>query len=387
MNAKIQVGILSAWLMVLPVLQAQPALKQVFKDDFLVGAAVNASQFSGSDQAASRFVARQFDSITPENVLKWENVHPEPGVFDFTQADRYVAFGESHQMAIIGHTLVWHQQTPAWVFHRPDGSDVSAEWLMNCLSNHIFTVVGRYRGRIRGWDVVNEAVGEDGKLRPTPWLRILGPQYLVKAYQWAHEADPHAELYYNDYGIENQPKRDGALTLVRNLLAAHVPLAAVGIQEHVSLNWPAPAQISQTIAAFSSLGVKVNISELDVDVLPPTAAGHSADVGLLLARNPRLNPYPQELPQPVQEELARRYGQLFFVYVQNRKSIERVTFWGVNDGDSWLNNWPVPGRRNYPLLFDRHDQPKPAFSNVIASAEKYGLLQKKGSAYDEVANP
>ena len=387
MIANIQRVLLCVWLAAIPMAKAEPALREVFKNDFLVGAALNASQFSGSDAREGRFIADQFDSVSPENVLKWENVHPRPGVFDFTLADRYVAFGESNHMAIIGHTLVWHHQTPDWVFRQPDGRSVSPEWLMNCLSNHIFTVMGRYRGRIRGWDVVNEALGEDGNLRPTPWLRILGPQYLVKAYQLAHEADPRAELYYNDYGIETEPKRDGALALVRRLLAAHVPLAAVGIQEHVSLDWPDPGQISKTIAAFSRLGVKVNISELDVDVLPHTAAGHSADVGLELSRKPDLNPYPDELPEAVQEALARRYGQLFSVYVQNRKSIERVTFWGVNDGDSWLNNWPVRGRTNYPLLFDRQNRPKPAYASVIASVEKIGLLGHSTPGNDSVAGP
>lgn len=353
---------------------AQPALKDVFKNEFLVGAALNTSQFTGSNAADVRIVQRQFNSISPENALKWENVHPRPGVFDFSLPDRYVAFGEANHMFIIGHTLVWHEQTPGWVFRRPDGSNVDRDTLLNCLSNHIFTVVGRYQGRIKGWDVVNEAVNEDGTLRHSPWLKIIGPDYLVKAYQFAHAADPQAELYYNDFSIEKEPKRSGVVALVRNLQAAGVHLTAVGMQEHVRLDWPPPRLVSEAITAFSRLGVKVSITELDVDVLPPAFAGNTADVSINVARRPELNPYPHGLPVAIQTALARRYAQLFAVYVKHHNEMERVTFWGVNDGDSWLNDWPVRGRTSYPLLFDRADRPKPAFASVVQAARSVTMV-------------
>jgi endo-1,4-beta-xylanase len=349
---------------------AEPTLKDVFKNEFLIGAALNASQFTGANAVESGFVKQQFDSISPENVLKWEMVHPQPGRFDFSLADRYVEFGEANHMFIIGHTLVWHSQTPSWVFKRPDGSPVDHDTLLNCLSNHIFTVVGHYKGRIKGWDVVNEAVNDDGTLRKSPWLKILGPDFLVKAYQFAHAADPQAELYYNDYSTEKEPKRSGALALVRRLQAAGIHLTAVGIQEHVRLDWPSPQLISDTITAFSQLGVKVNITELDVDVLPPAFRGNGADVSMNVAQRADLNPYPNGLPESVQAALARRYAELFAVYVKHHADMERVTFWGVNDGDSWLNDWPVHGRTNYPLLFDRSGQPKPAFSSVLETAKQ-----------------
>lgn len=353
---------------------AQPALKDVFKNDFLIGAALNASQFTGSNAADARIVRQQFNSISPENALKWENVHPRPGVFDFSLPDRYVAFGEANHMFIIGHTLVWHEQTPGWVFKRADGQDVDRDTLLNCLSNHIFTVVGRYKGRIKGWDVVNEAVNEDGTLRHSPWFRIIGPDFLVKAYQFAHAADPQAELYINDYGIEREPKRGGALALVRSLQAAGVHLTAVGFQEHVRLDWPPPRLISEAITAFSRLGVKVSITELDVDVLPPAVAGNAADVSINVAQRAALNPYPHGLPGAIQTALARRYAQLFAVYVKHHSEMERVTFWGVNDGDSWLNDWPVRGRTSYPLLFDRAGRPKPAFARVVQAARSVTMV-------------
>jgi len=363
---------------------AQPALKDVFKNEFLVGAALNTSQFTGSNAADVRIVRRQFNSISPENALKWESVHPRPGVFDFSLPDRYVAFGAANHMFIIGHTLVWHEQTPGWVFRRPDGSDVDRDTLLSCLSNHIFTVVGRYKGRIKGWDVVNEAVSEDGTLRHSPWLKIIGPDFLVKAYQFAHAADPQAELYYNDFSIEKEPKRSGVVALVHNLQAAGVHLTAIGMQEHVRLDWPPPRLISEAITAFSRLGVKVSITELDVDVLPPAFAGNAADVSINVAQRDELNPYPHGLPVAIQTALARRYAQLFAVYVNHHNEMERVTFWGVNDGDSWLNDWPVRGRTSYPLLFDRADRPKPAFASVVQAARS--LTMGPPPAFNESAS-
>ena len=223
-----------------------------------------------------------------------------------------------------------------------------------CSSDLIRTVVGRFRGRIRGWDVVNEALNDDGTLRRTPWLTILGEDYLAQAFRFAHEADPDAELYYNDYALENAAKRRGALELVRRLRAQGVPVTGVGLQGHNRMDWPTLAQQDSAIVAFAALGVRVMITELDIDVLP--RPGESvAD----------LNPYRAGLPDSVQRALAQRYVDLFTVYLRHAGDISRVTFWGVADGDSWLNNWPVPGRTNYPLLFDRQRRPKPAFDAVI----------------------
>lgn len=347
---------------------AEPTLKDAFKADFLVGAALNESQFTGSNAVEAALVKAQFDSISPENALKWENVHPEPDHYNFGPADRYVKFGEANHMVIIGHALVWHEQTPAWVFQDQNGRPVDRATLLNCMSNHIFTVVGRYKGRIKGWDVVNEALAADGSLRQSPWLKIIGPDYLVKAYQFAHAADPAAELYYNDYAIEDGPKRQGLIRLIRQLQAAGIHLTAVGIQEHANLNWPTPQAVDEAITMFHRLGVKVNITELDINVLPDAGAGNGADVGLNVASDPALNPYTNGLPASVQQALARRYAELFAVYVKHHADMERVTFWGVTDAGSWLNDWPVRGRTNYPLLFDRASQPKPAFISVLETA-------------------
>lgn len=345
-----------------------PSLKTVFASAFTVGAAVNENQFTGQDTRGAALIASQFNTITSENVLKWEHVHPRRGEYDFGPGDRYVDFGTKHGMTIIGHTLVWHSQTPRWVFEDSTGKPLTRDALLAVMRDHIHTVVGRYKGRIKGWDVVNEALDEDGSLRKSPWQRIIGDDYVVKAFQYAHEADPAAELYYNDYSLENKPKRDGAVRLIRMLQDAGVKVAAIGTQSHVKMDWPSPAQYDSTINAFAATGVKVNVTELDVDVLPRATGGFSADVALRGNATASANPWPTALPDSMQTALARRYAEIFRVFVAHRDVIDRITFWGVGDADSWLNDWPVPGRTSYPLLFDRNDQPKPAFDSVMATA-------------------
>ncbi|HJP92481.1 MAG TPA: endo-1,4-beta-xylanase [Pyrinomonadaceae bacterium] len=340
------------------------ALKDVFKNDFMIGAALNRRQFFEEDTRGAEIVSAQFNTITPENVLKWALVHPQSDKYDFTAADHYVEFGEKRSMFIVGHTLVWHNQTPRWVFQDDNGNTVDRETLLGRLREHIFTVVGRYKGRIKGWDVVNEALNQDGTMRQSPWFKIIGEDYLAKAFQFAHEADPSAELYYNDYDLELPAKRKGAVALLGKLKASGVPVVAVGLQNHNLMDWPSTSDEDATIETFAQLGLKVNITELDIDVLPRTTKP-GADYAVDIAPTPKLNPYTAGLPDSMQSALARRYADLFRVYLKHRDVIDRVTFWGVADGDSWLNNWPIRGRTNYPLLFDRLGQPKPAFYAVI----------------------
>jgi endo-1,4-beta-xylanase len=348
--------------------QTPPAgstLKDVYRNDFLIGAALNDAQFSDPNSPDVALITSQFNAITPENVMKWEAIEPQPGRFNFAPADRFVAFGMKHQMFVVGHTLVWHSQTPAWVFEKSPGQPADRATLLKRMRDHILAVVGRYKGRVKGWDVVNEALAEDGTLRDSPWRRILGDDYIVRAFQFAHEADPKAELYYNDYGLENPQKRAGALAIVRKLKAAGVPLTGVGIQDHVNLDWPAPQVLDAAIKDFGRLGVKVMITELDVDVLPGRARVVNADVGRREAVEAALDPFPAGLPDEMQRRLARRYAELFGVYLANRDVVARVTFWGVTDRNSWLNGFPIRGRTNYPLLFGRDGHPKPAYDAVI----------------------
>lgn len=351
-------------------------LKDAYKDAFLVGAALNRAQINGTDTRSLALVKEQFNSITPENVLKWDNVHPRPDVYDFAPADRFVEFGEKSHMFVVGHTLVWHNQTPKWVFEDEKGNPVDRVTLLKRMEDHIKTVVGRYKGRVNGWDVVNEVVDDDGSLRQSPWMKIIGEDYIEKAFEFAHEADPKAQLYYNDYSLENEKKRKGAVELVKKLLAKGVPISGVGSQGHISLIWPTAEQEESMITDFGKLGVKVHITEVDMDVLPEAIKTNSAEITLSAENQPKLDPYKQGLPKSVQDDQAKQYAALFKVFLKHRDVVARVTFWGVTDKDSWKNDWPVKGRTNYPLLFDREGKPKAAFAAVVAATQHKGSSGK-----------
>ena len=354
--------------------QQTTTLKDAYRGIFHVGAAINEQQIAGTDTLGTTIVAAQFDTISPENVLKWERVHPSPDTYNFAPADKYVEFGEKHHMFIVGHNLVWHSQVPNWVFQDDQGKPLTRDALLQRMHDHIFKVVGRYKGRIQSWDVVNEALNEDGTLRKSKWQQIIGDDFIEKAFEYAHQADPQAELTYNDYSLENEAKLKGALVLVARLKAHGIAITTVGIQGHDSLAHPTVEEEDTAIAAFAKLGVKVAISELDIDVLPRDPKLFSADVSLKVKQDPKLNPYANGLPDDVQQALSKRYADLFAVFLKHRAEMSRVTFWGVTDKDSWLNNWPVPGRTSYPLLFDRNGKPKPAFDAVIEQ-EKLAVKQ------------
>lgn len=352
-------------ILILTTARAEEAsLKRAFADDFLIGAAVNRRQFSDESNVDVPIIEKQFNTITAENVLKWESIHRQPGAFNFQAADSFVEFGETRGMRIIGHTLVWHSQTPRWVFQDEGGNPISRELLLERMREHILRVVGRYKGRIHGWDVVNEALNDDGSLRQSPWMRIVGQDYLVKAFQWAHEADPDAELYYNDYSLHRPDKRAGVLRLVQMLQDAGVHITAIGMQAHYRLETPELALIEESVKAYASTGLKVMFTELDIKAIPTPGPG-SADISQRIDGEDRWNPYPQGLPDAVQQQLAQRYAALFRMLLDHRDSVTRVTFWGVTDQSSWLNNFPIRGRTDYPLLFGRDRLPKPAFHAVI----------------------
>ncbi|WP_340106002.1 endo-1,4-beta-xylanase [Rhodohalobacter sp. 8-1] len=350
---------------------AVPTLKNAYEDAFFIGTALNRSQIFGQDEEGVQLTKTHFNAISPENVMKWENIHPEPGVYDFEAADRFVEFGEENDMHIVGHTLVWHSQVPGWVFEDEQGNDLSREALLERMKDHIDTVVGRYAGRIDGWDVVNEALNDDGTYRESRWYEIIGQDYLVKAFEYAREADPEAELFYNDYSLEVPSKRDGAVRLVEYLQENNAPITGIGTQGHFSLDWPSMSDVEQTITDFAALGIDVMVTELEVDVLPSASGYRGANISESEELREELNPYTEELPDSVHQQLSDRYAELFELYLEHSDDITRVTFWGITDGDSWKNNFPVRGRTNYPLLFNRQWEPKPAYDAVIEVAEQH----------------
>ena len=335
-----------------------PSLKNVFKKDFLIGTAMSADQILQKDPKADALIRQQFDAITPENIMKCEVINPQWGVYNFDLADRFVEYGKKYNMQVIAHNLIWHSQLAPFVRNIKN-----ADSLQQFMTDHITTIASRYDGKIKGWDVVNEALNEDGTMRQSIFQRLLGNDFVTKAFQLAQKAAPRTELYYNDYNIEQQAKRAGCIALIKKIQAAGVRIDGVGIQGHWHLGKIPLNDIEESIQQFSALGIKVMITELDIDVLQRNVQG--ADVNQRMQGNTQMNLYKDGLPDSVQQQLADDYEALFKLFLKNKDKIGRVTFWGVNDGQSWLNGWPIPGRTNYPLLFDREFKPKPAFYKVI----------------------
>ena len=345
------------------------SLKDAFDGKFLVGVAMNRSQIQRRDEAEYRLITDQFNSVTPENDMKWMHIHPGKEQYNFEHADKLVEFGEANHMFVVGHTLVWHNQLAAWVFKTDEGATVDSTELMRRIRDHIRTIVGRYKGRVHGWDVVNEALAEDGSLRQSQFLAIAGPRFIEKAFAFAHEADPDAELYYNDFNLVTAAKRDGAIRLISDLKSKGIKVDGVGIQAHWGLTHPSLQEIETAIQMFSGLDVNVMFTELDISVLPSPRRVQTADVSNRLQNTPALDPYVDGLPDSVQHQLAERYAAIFRLFKKHADKISRVTFWGLHDGVSWKNNFPVRGRTDYALLFDRDRKPKEAFHAVMEVAE------------------
>lgn len=346
---------------------------EAYKNAFLIGMAVNDDIVSGADKASQNIVVRHFNSITLENSMKAALVNPAPGVFNFGPADAFVEFGKAHKMFIIGHTLVWHNQCPDWFFTNAQGKPNSKEEQLKRLREHIQTVAGRYAGKVQAWDVVNEVIGEDGNYRATNWVKAIGNgDTLVKyAFKYASEFAPGTELYYNDFNTWRPAKRDGIIKLIKMLQQEGIRIDGIGMQSHWGLNYPHNKYIEAAIDAYAATGVKVMITELDVDVLPLTKEGQIIGQGMadkqfqLEEFKAFLDPYPAALPDSIQQLLTARYRDIFKIFYDKRDKISRVTIWGVHDGMSWKNDYPIPGRTNYPLLWNRNKQAKPALGAII----------------------
>ncbi|MDX1952205.1 MAG: endo-1,4-beta-xylanase [Verrucomicrobiota bacterium] len=394
-------GLFGAALLVTTVRSAEApvTLKEVFKERFLVGTAVNRSMvmegtpFRRSLEQNAKDIAllkEQFNQITAENDMKWALIHPREGNdgYDFVPADAFVNFGLSNQMYVAGHTLVWHSQTPNWVFAgtnpppanvsastnapgtnqfgrgRYNGPRASREELLERMRTHIHTVVGRYKGKVKAWDVVNEAIADGpatNVLRNSLWLEIIGPDYIAKAFQYAHEADPNAILRYNDYGLENPIKRKKLLTVIKSLQEEKIPVHVIGSQAHVNVSTTFEI-MDQTLTEIASLGLPIHITELDVNSAAEGQRRTDADIAANASATQG------GLVSDAEKKLADAYAGIFRAFVKHRDSVKMVTFWGVNDAVSWR-------RQGQPLLFDGDNQPKPAFHAVIAEA-KSGSIAK-----------
>ncbi len=339
-------------------LAAAETLRGAASHRLLIGCAIASGDLD--DPKVTDLVGRQFNCVTPEYDFMPEHMVDDQRRYTFAAGDRVVAFAEKHRLPVFGHMLVWHFVTRKWLFQDPSGKPLPRKAALANLQGYIRTVAGHYRGRIRAWDVVNEALSDkDGEfLKDTPALRAIGEDYIENAFELAHAADPQAELFYNDYNIEQPGKREKAVRLVRMLRAKGVHIDAVGVQGHWLIDWPPPKMIGEGIDAIAATGVKVMVTELDVDLLPRQSSG--AEMAVL---EKGADPYRHGLPPDAQQKLARRYGEIMAAIV--RPSVTMINLWGPHDGRSWLNNYPVKGRANHPLLFDRELKPKPAFEAVI----------------------
>jgi endo-1,4-beta-xylanase len=353
--------LLPAWL-----LAETPSLKEAFKADFAVG--VSLGSMAAFDATERALIVREFNSITTENNLKPARVQPTEGVFTFAEGDALVAFAQEHRIPVIGHNLAWHQATPDWFFVDGD-KPASRDLLLKRLREHIHAVVGHFRGKIKGWDVVNEGLSDkrDEYLRPNKWQQIIGDDYIAQAFSFAHEADPDMELYFNDYGNEYPHKREKTLRLIKDLQARGLRVDGIGMQLHLQLDRIPFDEIDRSLTAFRALGVKVMITELDLDLVERSVWGaDTAQHEEPTATNLGWKEAPPELLQ----RQAEQYAKLFALLRKHADIVDRVTFWNLHDGKSWLNNWPVKGRINHPLLFDRALQPKPAYRAVLQIAQE-----------------
>jgi endo-1,4-beta-xylanase len=345
------------------------SLKEALSGKFLIGTALNIEQITEINTAAIGVIKQHFNAIVPENCMKSEVIHPEKDCYDFTLSDQLVAFGEKNHIVVTGHTLIWHSQLSHWFCTDENGNDVSREVLVEHIKDHISTVVGRYKGRIHGWDVVNEAIMDDGSYRKSKFYEILGEEFIPLAFQFAHEADPDAELYYNDYSMSNPDKREGVVKLIHSLQEKGIRIDAVGMQGHIGMDSPQIEEFEKSLLAFSNTGVKVMITECDMSALPSARRDIGADIALNFEYQKEINPYTDALPDSVSQAWNNRMGEFFKLFLKHQDKITRVTVWGVGDADSWRNDWPVRGRTDYPLLFDRNYQAKPVVNWIIKEAQ------------------
>ena len=351
----------------------QIPLKDIYTDKFLIGnilsGGINGDSLFRRDNKELALLVQEYNFLTAENSMKMQYVQPEEGVFNFKPGDALVHIAKKAGMEVVGHALVWHHQVPNWIFEDKQGKTVSRKVLIKRMKNHIFKVMRHYKGKIKYWDVVNEAVDvkyENGQqvalMRKSPWYNIIGEDYLELAYRFAHEADPDALLLYNDYSMTDLVKTRFVASMVKELKDNGIPIHGIGMQGHWHLEWPTDSNLRDALDILSDIGVQISISELDLRVLPhPKQTEMGADIKLNIKRLKELDPYTDGIPPSVLNLQAEKYASIFKIFLEYSDVIERVSFWGVLDHYSWLRDWPVKGRTAYPALFDRDYRPKPAY--------------------------
>lgn len=355
-------------LMLFASCSAQTNLKDATEDHFLFGVALNTRQAAEQNQVEAAIIKDHFSSIVAENCMKAAELQPEEGRWFFDDADRLVALGQKNKQAIIGHCLVWHSQLPRWFTVDENGNDVSPEVLKERMRTHIHTVMSRYKGKIHGYDVVNEAFNDNGTYRNSKFYQILGKDFIRLAFEYAAEADPDAQLYYNDYSMHLPKKCDAVVELVKELKAAGIRIDAVGMQGHMGMEGPSVEEFETSINKLAGVGVKVMVTEWDISILPSPYHHTGANLADRFRYSEEMDPYRQGVPAEVQAEWDARVLEMFDLFLKYSDVIDRVTVWGLSDGMSWKNDFPMRGRCDYPLLFDRNNQAKPVIQKMIKLA-------------------
>lgn len=333
---------------------SEKGLKDYYNDYFPIGVAV--SPFALKTDEAT-LILKEFNSLTPENAMKMGPIHPKEHQYFWAHADSIAAFARQHQLKLRGHTLCWHHQTPGWLFVDAAQKTVTKEVLLNRLKEHITAVVNRYKDVIYAWDVVNEAISDkkDEYLRNSPWLQIAGEEYIEAAFRYAHEADPKAQLFYNDYNEIDPVKRAKIIRLIRSLQQKNVPIHGIGLQGHWAINEPTVSQLDSTLKDFAATGLKLQITELDISVYPKEhevrkRQAADADTSYTSAK---------------ETQQYQRYKEIFELFRKYRQQISGVTFWNISDRRSWLDDFPVKNRKDHPLLFDPQLNRKRSYEAVI----------------------
>ena len=359
---------------------AQATLKDAYANEFLIGTimpgGLDPDATFTDDPIELGVVARDFNALTAENCMKPMFMQPNEGEYFFKASDFCVDFAEANSMVLVGHTLVWHAMTADWFFKDEAGQLPGRELMLERMRAHIDNVVGRYKGRIPYWDVVNEAVlhqgaGNSAKFRESPWFKAIGEDYIELAFRHTHAVDPDAKLYYNDYNMTKKEKVDFVLEMVSEMRANGVPIHGVGMQGHWMLDWPSLSDIEYTLRTFADAGIPVSITELDISVLPDAPSHSGANVTDDVEYAEKYNPYSQSIPDEVLQKQADRYHEIFELFLKYKSNIERVTFWGTSDSQSWKNSYPMKGRTDYPLLFDRKFNSKPAYHSLLKLSNEY----------------
>ncbi|SDH48419.1 endo-1,4-beta-xylanase [Pedobacter terrae] len=328
-------------------------LKDYYQSYFNIGVAVSTQTIKGEQGA---LLLKEFNSITPENAMKMQPIHPREDVYHWAEADALVNFAHDNRLKIRGHTLCWHEQAPAWIFKNSTGGRVDKNLLLKRLKDHITTVVGRYKGKVYAWDVVNEVIGDedDQYLRPSLWQQICGEEFIAKAFEYAHEADPDALLFYNDYNSERPEKRAKIYKMLKTLVDNKVPIHGVGLQGHWSIFEPSETELRESLKLYASLGLQIQITELDMSIYQWEKN--------LRAKKPGEQ---DSLTATLEKKQIDQYARVFSIFREFKKEISSVTFWNLSDRSTWLDQYPVPGRKNYPLLFDQNLQRKKAYWGVV----------------------